>query len=696
MAPSNPYSALPSSPTHQLQIRLPSSFSSESSSSTSSSRSSSTSSAYPLYASSAPRRPRTCLPPKSLITTSLGVVALIALGSVFAATSSAPVVVQHRQMVQEYILGAGHRLKSDWWGEGNMWWNSSDDTTKQEEDLTAEDDPQWQQDQPSQLSDSDEDAKDETDPWVSDDVSGEKYQEEVSTETSRLGITTVPCTAALLDSFQNPTFWLVRELSPLNYEVGPRDLSAVPEAPCLSDAIFAARLVSVSSSTRKPPLVIKSLPSPVLPEETSKPGFYPLLIPTNLAIPEAEYTLEVRLDFGSLPGAKKGNVCGVESENCSGELLPEGDYYYVGQKIEVEGGGRVSLGMAGTDLKTTVNCKNFSPFEGYWQGQTFHPTPPSEEGHPSPCNLFTPTFPVPFARSASSSNTDPTAGHFYDEDKDDDESPTQPSTPIWIHLIGDSNMRNLHSAFAASFGEGGGETYWESGSPVKNGTVSAISFRYSSGSSPATTALLATEDPDVIVTWQWWHATAHDFDDNAAELAWWTNGTLGEFVKRSHLRDSLNSFGKQFRSDVVQLRPTRTYITLGSHSEDLTAARQGELLDIYFGAGEDRDENEAFLSPEVMELANVKYFTVTEVQSRNIPLDRFPKQDLVRNNAVIEAKNELLRARKELEGRILDVEKLTRGITETYMKVGKKPDAVHFLKFVYHEWARMIWTDLAA
>lgn len=82
------------------------------------------------------------------------------------------------------------------------------------------------------------------------------------------------------------------------------------------------------------------------------------------------------------------------------------------------------------------------------------------------------------------------------------------------------------------------------------------------------------------------------------------------------------------------------------------------------------------------------------MQPSLIPLDRFARQDLVRNNAVIHAKNDVLRVRPELEGRVVDAEGLTAGITEDFMKQSGKPDAVHFIPAVYEAWANLIWSEL--
>lgn len=50
------------------------------------------------------------------------------------------------------------------------------------------------------------------------------------------------------------------------------------------------------------------------------------------------------------------------------------------------------------------------------------------------------------------------------------------------------------------------------------------------------------------------------------------------------------------------------------------------------------------------------------MKSDNIPLGRFPSQDLIRNNAVIRARNEVLKNWPGLEGRVIDVEALSGSI----------------------------------
>lgn len=141
------------------------------------------------------------------------------------------------------------------------------------------------------------------------------------------------------------------------------------------------------------------------------------------------------------------------------------------------------------------------------------------------------------------------------------------------------------------------------------------------------------------------------------------------------------------------MKATRTYISLGSHAEGLTALGTRGSLDSLLGPKR--------LSEDMIVRNNIKFFTTTLVNPSHIPLDRFPLQDRVRNNAVIQARNQVMRERDELEGRVVDVEAVTRGITADWMKEGgragsghRKLDAVHFQAWVYDAWVDLIWTDV--
>lgn len=86
------------------------------------------------------------------------------------------------------------------------------------------------------------------------------------------------------------------------------------------------------------------------------------------------------------------------------------------------------------------------------------------------------------------------------------------------------------------------------------------------------------------------------------------------------------------------------------------------------------------------------------MQAANIPLDQLSQQDLLRNNAVIEAKNAVVRGRRELQGRVVDAQAVTRGVREDYMKSfprqPTKLGAVQFEPWVYEAWVDLVWTDL--
>lgn len=217
---------------------------------------------------------------------------------------------------------------------------------------------------------------------------------------------------------------------------------------------------------------------------------------------------------------------------------------------------------------------------------------------------------------------------------------------------------------------------------MRNGTFASVALRSSSRRSGAA--------PNVILTWTWWESKSQEFDSNAKELGLWTSGTLAEFLERASLPSDSLSGHPELERAADRLRPTRTYFSLGSHSEDLTAYGTSELLDVLL--------SEAHLSQRRRASANARIFTTTFVQSAKIPLNKFPHQDIVRNNAMIRGKNDVLRTRRELAGRVIDVEGLTDGITErcaflcsvelalillffSYMKYADKMDAVHCTSF---------------
>ncbi|KAK4698836.1 hypothetical protein P7C70_g7433, partial [Phenoliferia sp. Uapishka_3] len=458
----------------------------------------------------------------------------------------------------------------------------------------------------------------------------------------------VECTEALREELNSPSFWVARRTSALHYEISPSDPSVFSFSNCLDHAIFSARLVSEAESSTsattesKTPTIISALVPPTL---TKTSGVYSLKISPNHLIPFGRYRLEVRLAFGSLPGAQLGSVCGEEKLTCTAAGLPAGERF-IGEKIEVASEYEVTIGQGPYFVDTASPCESLSPLAGFWDSEKFYPSSPSG----IPCRLQTPTFPTPFTSPA----------------------------PIWINIVGDSNPRNLFSALEKSFGTGRKTNFFTMESKVKNGTVATIALRSFSGD------LDPSASPDILISWQWWHAKAHNLEANAAELARWTNGTLSEYLSRANLKGAVKGL-KDFQTTASTLRPRRTYISLGSHSEDLTARGIDGLLDVLF--------SEQYVSEELRKAANVRVFTTTLVHSANIPLDRFPRQDLTRNNAVIHAKNDVIRNRPELQGRVIDVEGVTAGITESFMKSSR--DAVHFTAPIYYNaWTSLVWTDL--
>lgn len=255
---------------------------------------------------------------------------------------------------------------------------------------------------------------------------------------------------------------------------------------------------------------------------------------------------------------------------------------------------------------------------------------------------------------------------------------------IWIHLIGDSNLRNLYSHLSSSFGRGLSDHNFVDDSTTRNGNLQYISLRSFNG----TYYQDSQELPDVIVSWNWFYQTATHFESNARELNLLVNETLADFLSRSRMDRVLDLIGKPdlLRDIAKVLRPTRLYISLGSHSEQLTTLGATASLNVLLST--------SGIATTLSEATFVKFFTTTLVNSGNIPFNKFPDQDLVRNNFVIRAKNQVLMDRHELNGLVIDIGEMTEGITENYMKNEGKLDAVHFRNEVYEEIAKIVWLDL--
>jgi hypothetical protein len=250
-------------------------------------------------------------------------------------------------------------------------------------------------------------------------------------------------------------------------------------------------------------------------------------------------------------------------------------------------------------------------------------------------------------------------------------------------------------------------------SKTHNGTHASFASRWSTGQIPKGDGM-----PDFIVTWSWWYQTTplesespspaeedlawkENVEENRDDLLRLVDTNLADYLSYAKL-GAVTKQSPSISGIASTLRPHRTYLSLGSHSERLSVPGSTASLDFLL------DETTG-LSRSKRDISNLRIFTTTHVNPTYIPLDRFPHQDLVRNNAFISAKNSLTRSRPEFiesvsEGggggeRIINVEALTEGITvdAEWMKPGKKgrsPDAVHFREEVYNEWVKLVWTDL--
>ncbi|GAA5997463.1 uncharacterized protein JCM10292_000865 [Rhodotorula paludigena] len=524
---------------------------------------------------------------------------------------------------------------------------------------------------------------------VADEIEAEKLEQEdeVMLDDGALGLEAeaivpdlpeVQCPLEVQERVGQASFWVVTEQAPSTYRIAPRDALG-PEVPelCLSQAVFAARLVSATPEGEPEPVesqTVLALPAPLLAEDYMS---YDLFLPDagDAALPSGRYLVDVALEFGFYPGVTTGEVCGGEVRTCSPvqESATHGDKRnYSGERIEVLEAQIVELGS--DERPATTLCNDLSSLSGRWSNLAYQP---------ETCSLRTPTFPMPFV-------------------------PAAPTRPLWIHLVGDSNSRNMLKHLTNSLGDGAMINAPKvRDSSTHNGTHAAMAFRYRDGVAPADESVV----PDVIVTWAWWYEMAHssldtaewtaeergaDFEATVAanrdELVSLIDADLASFIAVSHLGSAYKAL-PALSELAPNLRPHRTYLSRGSHGEELTLEGLTYSLDAIFSP------TSSGLSRAARDQANLRFFTTTLSNTRYIPLARFPHQDLVRNNALIAARNAYAASRAELggEGRVIDVEALTRGVVDdpAWLKVTHgAPDAVHFRAKVYDEWARLVWTDL--
>ncbi|BGP28070.1 hypothetical protein Rt10032_c14g5404 [Rhodotorula toruloides] len=498
----------------------------------------------------------------------------------------------------------------------------------------------------------------------------------------------VDCSGDVRALLSTPEFWKVEGESthPLPRDrlpILPRDYP--PFSPtCLSQAVFSARLVSLSPDGSPSPIATQTLLSLPAPTLSTSLSTYDLLIPSTPSLPRASFSVEVFLDFGFYVGVIEGVPCGDNERRCNGRKIAQDEgeeLRYVGKRVEVVSGGVVELGR---DLPATdplPRCTDLSSLSGFWSNLSYFPSSPA-------CLLVTPSLPLPFVPVSTF---------------------PAPASPIWINLVGDSNTRNMFNHLTASLG-GGHKIFAPkvTNSPTHNGTHATVAFRYRSGHPSPNEQKGA---PDVIVTWAWWYQNAHTvgsqamtsaerraefdaaLDANRDDLVKLVDTDFASYLRYTNAASTL-SFAPALAAVAANTRPYRTYLSLGSHGEDLSVPGVAASLDALFSPT-------SGLSRAKRDAANLRLFTTTLVNARYIPPDRFPHQDLLRNNALISAKNAYTASsvRDEFleEGRMIDVEQLTRGIVDSdeWMKASHgKPDAVHFRGEVYDEWVRVVWTDL--
>lgn len=174
-----------------------------------------------------------------------------------------------------------------------------------------------------------------------------------------------PCSDAVVAAVSRPSFWIVRgerrvssclslsavspnhsrtaETAPQSYTISPRSSRPISfPAHCLTSAVFSARLVNSagtsrsslgnSGTTTSSSETIVALPRPRY--AVNSVATYALSLPSPLAAPRAAYQLEIRLEFGYLPGAPDAQICGNGTMGC--DPLKAGSI--LGKEVKFGGG----------------------------------------------------------------------------------------------------------------------------------------------------------------------------------------------------------------------------------------------------------------------------------------------------------------------------------------------------------------------
>lgn len=192
-----------------------------------------------------------------------------------------------------------------------------------------------------------------------------------------------------------------------------------------------------------------------------------------------------------------------------------------------------------------------------------------------------------------------------------------------------------------------------------------------------------------------------EVEENVNELVGLVGSDLKSFLESSGLRQTLDASSLSLDSWSETLLPTRTYVSFGAGhpNNSLTALGMQHFLDQLLSP--------THLSPSSLAQQNVRFFTTTHVQSSRITLSRYPHGSLLLNNAMISARNKVLRSYPVA---VIDTEGLSRGVDgraagggyewESEMGMGNakrsntRESPIQFNRWLYVEWVRIILTEL--
>lgn len=209
-----------------------------------------------------------------------------------------------------------------------------------------------------------------------------------------------------------------------------------------------------------------------------------------------------------------------------------------------------------------------------------------------------------------------------------------------------------------------------------------VQTTYSTEAKPTPMSMVAyphspPDGPYMVFTFQWWFQYAAE--GNVASLVSVVNTTLLQFLEQGALSSKP---GRYTFDGEATMTPMRTYVSFGSHAPHITTLGTTKYLETLFG--------DDAITPSLLSTANIAFVTTTHVNSSNIPI---PFQARVRYNAMITQRNAVLCNWPSAQGRIVDVEAVSRGLARDWMRP-EKHDAIHFNDWVYGAWTDLLMTDL--